>query len=295
MAKASRIVIGLGVIALVATTMAAQTPQTPPTTQTPQTPPTTQTPQPALQSLALGAGTATTEQMSGEVVKVEGNNLLVKMANGELRMFSNIPDSRMALIDGKEIGVRDLKPGTTLTSTITKTATPVTSQTTTFGTGTVWHAMGTTVILALPNGDYRQYSVMGDNNKFTVDGKPATMYDLKPGMVVSGDKIVAEPTVECASNARLVGQNPVSPYTAPASATPAVAPVSPRATDPAMAPVLSRAADPTEARTPAGAAPQSGTEANPDRLPNTAGPVPLLGLMGLLFVGGSFAIRRFRR
>ena len=245
--------------------------------------------------------------MSGEVVKVEGNNLLVKMANGEMRLLSNVPDSRMALIDGKEIGVRDLKPGTTLTSTITRTATPVTVQTTPFGTGTVWHAMGTTVILTLPNGEYKRYSVMGDNNKFTVDGKPATMFDLKPGMVVAGEKIVAEPTVEFASNARLVGQNPGSPYTPPASATPVVAPVSSRTTvpamapvpsrapDPAGAPVPSRAADPTGARTPAGAAPQSGTEADSDRLPNTAGPVLLLGLMGLLFVGGSFAIRRFRR
>ena len=292
MAKASRIVIGLGVIALVATTVAAQTPQTPPTkptpptTQTPQTPPTTlppQTPQPTMQRAATGAGTTTTEQMSGEVVKVEGNNLLVKMSNGELRMFSNVPDSRMALIDGKEIGVRDLKPGTTLTSTITKTATPVAGQTTTFGTGTVWHTMGTTVILTLPNGEYRQYSVMGDNNKFTVDGRPASMYDLKPGMIVSGEKIVAEPTVEFASNATLVGQNPGSPYTAPASADPTMAPVSPRATDP------------TGARTPPEAAPQSGTDADSDRLPNTGSPVPLAGLLGLLFIGGSFAIRRFRR
>ncbi len=287
MAKASRIVIGLGmmlaVIALVATTVAAQMPQTP------------QTPQTITQKVATGAATTTTEQMSGEVVKVEGNNLLVKMANGEMRLFSNVPDSRMALINGQDIGVRDLKPGTTLTSTITRTATPATVQTTAFGTGTVWHAMGTTVILTLPNGEYKQYSVMGDNNKFTVDGKPATMFDLKPGMVVSGEKVVAEPTVEFASNARLVGQNPGSPYTAPASAAPAATPVPARAADPALAPLQSRAAAQAGAGTPAEAAPQSGTAADPDRLPNTGSPVPLAGLLGLLFVGGSLVIRRFRR
>ncbi|HSP90869.1 MAG TPA: hypothetical protein VLN08_08180 [Vicinamibacterales bacterium] len=305
MARASRIVIGpgmmLAVIALVATTAAAQspqtpqTPQTPPTTQTPQTPPTMQTPPPTqtpMQNVAMGTATTTTEQMSGELVKVEGNNLLVKMANGDMRLFTNVPDSRMALIDGKEVGVRDLKPGTTLTSTITRAATPVASQTTTFGTGKVWHAMGTTVILALPNGDYRQYSVKGDNNKFTIDGKPATMYDLKPGIVVSGEKIVAEPTVEFASNARLVGQNPGSPYTAPASAAPVG--VSSGATDPAGARLPSRAADQGGVQTPAEAAAPSGTEADRDRLPNTGGPVPLAGLLGLLLIGSSFAIRRFR-
>src|SRR4029453_6087450 len=78
-----------------------------------------------------GAATVTTEQMRGEVVHVDGNNLAVKMSNGELRTFSNIPDSRKALIDGQEVGVRDLRPGTRLTATITKTTTPVTVRTTT--------------------------------------------------------------------------------------------------------------------------------------------------------------------
>ena len=55
------------------------------------------------------------------MVKVEGNTLVVKMSTGELRTFSNIPESRRATIDGKEVGVRDLKPGTKLTATITKT------------------------------------------------------------------------------------------------------------------------------------------------------------------------------
>jgi len=77
--------------------------------------------------------------MSGEVVQVEGNTLVVKMSSGDLRTFSNIPESRKALIDGKEVGVRDLKPGTTLNATITKTTTPVMVRTTTVGTGKVWY------------------------------------------------------------------------------------------------------------------------------------------------------------
>ena len=61
----------LAVVALVAATVTAQAPQT--TTEK-----------------IKGAGTVTTEKMTGEVVKVEGNTLVVKMANGELRTFSRV-------------------------------------------------------------------------------------------------------------------------------------------------------------------------------------------------------------
>ena len=91
-----------------------------------------QTPQQTTQQ--RGAATMTTEKISGEVVKVEGNTLLVKMSTGELRTFSNIPDTRRAIVDGKEVGVRDLQPGTKLTATITKTMTPVTTRTVTVKT-----------------------------------------------------------------------------------------------------------------------------------------------------------------
>ena len=73
----------LGLIVLFAATAAAQTTQ-----QT------------------AGTPTVTTESLSGEVVKVEGNTLVVKMTTGELRTFSNIPESRRATIDGKQVGVR---------------------------------------------------------------------------------------------------------------------------------------------------------------------------------------------
>ena len=119
-----RLSMTLGAIALFAVTTPAQAGQT--TTQTKGTP------------------TVTTEQLRGEVVKVEGNNLVVKMSNGELRTFSNIPDSRRATIDGDEVGVRDLKPGTRLTATITKTTTPVTIRTTTVKTAKVWYVAAPT-------------------------------------------------------------------------------------------------------------------------------------------------------
>jgi hypothetical protein len=87
-----------------------------------------------------GAATVTTSELKGEVEYVEGNSLVVTMSSGEARTF-NVPESRRFLIDGKELSVHELKPGTTLTATVTTIATPVMTRTTTVKTGTVWHVL----------------------------------------------------------------------------------------------------------------------------------------------------------
>lgn len=233
-----------------------------------------------------GTATVTTETISGEVVKVEGNTLVVKMSTGELRTFSNIPDTRRATVDGKEVGVRDLKPGTRLTATITRTATPVTVRTTTVKTARVWYVAAPTVILTHPDGTNKQYNVKEDV-RFTVNGQPATVFDLRPGMTVSAEKIVEEEKLEITTASRVVGQSPTA---APAAAAQGGVPPTTGSKPPASAasgakPAASPAAAPATA--PAGAAPA--------KLPKTASPVPLMGLLGLLLVGGSLALRRLRR
>jgi hypothetical protein len=221
-----------------------------------------------------GAATVTTEKMSGEVVLVEGTTVIVKMADGELRTFSNVPDSRKATIDGKEVGVRELKPGTKLSATITKTETPVTVRTTTVGTGRVAFVSGSTVILTLPNGENKQYKVKPDY-KFNINGKPASVFELRQGMTVSAEKIVEEPKVEIATDTKVVGQAPAAPKAAVPAPAPAPAPV---AAAPAPAPAPAPAAAP----------------AAPAKLPKTASLVPLAGLLGgvLVAVSGALRIRR---
>jgi len=255
----------LGVIALVAMTPAAHA-QT--TTQQ-----------------MRGTPTVTTEQLRGEVVKVEGNTLVVKMSSGDLRTFTNIPDSRRAVVDGVEVGVRDLKPGTRLTANITKTTTPITVRTTTVKTAKVWYVSAPHVILTLPDGQNKQYTVP-DDYKFVVNGQPATVFDLRPGMNVSAEKIVEEPTVEITTDSKVVGQAP-----APAAAKPAASSTAASSTAKPATSSASSTAKPAAAPPPAAAAPAPA----PAKLPKTASPVPFMGLLGLLMVGGSLALRRVRR
>ena len=229
-----------------------------------------------------GASTSTTQQLKGEVVYVEGNNLAVKMSTGDLRTF-NIPESRRFIIDGTEMSVHQLKPGTKLNATVTTTQTSVTDRTTTVGTGKVWYVAPPTVILTLPNGENRVYKTKSDY-KFTVEGREATVFELRKGMTVAAEKIVEEPRTELATNVVVTGTAPaasVAQAPAPVKETPAAAPTPAPAKRAAAAPP----ATPAEpAATPA-----------PATLPKTGGALPLIGLAGILLTAFSLSFRALRR
>src|ERR1044071_118851 len=74
-----------------------------------------------------GAAEVTKEHLTGTVVQVEGQTLLVRTSTGEMREFQ-VPKSRKFQIDGKQLSVNQLKPGTELTATVTTTKTPVTAR-----------------------------------------------------------------------------------------------------------------------------------------------------------------------
>jgi hypothetical protein len=222
--------------------------------------------------------------MRGTVAHVEGNNLVVRMSSGEIRYFQP-PESRRFIIDGRELTLRELKPGTTLTATVTTTTTPVTDRTTTIGTGTVWFVSGPNVIITLPNGENRMYKVT-DDYRFTVAGKKATVYDLRKGMRIAAEKIVEVPRTEMASNVVVTGQAPPAPQ--PKTE---VAQAPRREVAPPPEPAPEPAREPTPAPAPA---PQAAA-APAKVLPPTASPFPLIGLFGLLFTGSALALHRLRR
>jgi hypothetical protein len=228
-----------------------------------------------------GAGTSTTKQQHGTVTYVEGNTLVVKMSTGEVRTLT-VPDSRTAVVDGKEINVHDLKVGTTLTATITTTTTPVTERTVSNLQGTVWYVAAPTVILTLPDGTNKMYKSL-PGYKFTVNGKQATVFDLRKGMRVSAEKVVEEPKTEISSNTSVTGHAPVP------KAVVAQAPAPVRESAPAAAPA------PVEVAAAQAPAPEPTAAPAPAKLPDTASSLPLFGLFGLLFIGTALGLRRLRR
>jgi len=247
----------------------------------------------------IGKGTVTTEQLQGTVEYVEGNRLVVRMAGGDIREFDP-PESRRFVIDGRELTVRDLKPGTKLTATVATTTTPVTDRTTTIGSGRVWWVAGNTVILTLPNGENRTYKVR-DDYKFVVDGQPATVSDLRKGMTIAAERIVEEPRTEIVSNTTVVGQAPPTPAPkAVVAQTPPPAPAPVReavqarpAPAPAPAPVQTAQAPPPPA--PVQVAQAAPPPPAPEQLPTTGSQLPLVGVLGLIVTIAGFGLRRIGR
>jgi LPXTG-motif cell wall-anchored protein len=253
-----------------------------------------------------GNATVSTSQLEGVVLLVEGNDLLVKLPTGHLRTF-HVPETRRFLVDGKELSVHQLQTGTSLTATVTTTTTPVTVRTKSRLSGKVWYVAGTTVILTLADGQNKQYAVK-DDVRFTVEGRPATVFDLRKGMNVSAEKIVEEPSVEITANTTVVGHAPASPQQAAAPPAPQPAPAAPEPTPAApqpaatetKAPEASRPAAPeTTEPTPQPAAPESASPAaTQPTTPETGGgstsPLVWLGLIAVLIIIVVIVVRKSR-
>jgi hypothetical protein len=153
----------------------------------------------------------------GEVVAVEGNDLIVKMDDGSLRHFEDIPESARITVDGRELGIHDLKPGMLLQRTITTTTTPKLVTTVQTVKGKVWYVNPPlSVILTLEDGTNQSFKIPKDQ-KFNVDGQMVDAFGLKKGMLVTATKIVEVPTSVTTQHKNATG---TIPPPAPAAAVP---------------------------------------------------------------------------
>ena len=154
-----------------------------------------------------GAAHVTSTRMTGTVDWVQGNTLVARMQPNGLYHVFTVQPGREFVIDGQTRHIGDLKPGTVLTATVTTTTRPVTVRTTSVLNGTVWWVQGNYVVLTHENGENHEYNVPA-SFKFVVEGKPASVSELKQGMKVSATKIVEEPYTELATNTVVTGKAP---------------------------------------------------------------------------------------
>jgi len=149
----------------------------------------------------------TSESMTGEVVWVQENWLVARMEPHQNYAFFNVPAGREFMIDGQKKHIADLKMGTTLTAVVVTRQTPVTVRTVSTLNATVWWVQGNFVILTHENGENHEYQVP-ESYRFTVEGKPASVHDLRKGMKVSATKIVEEPHTDMATETIVTGKAP---------------------------------------------------------------------------------------
>ena len=207
----------------------------------------------------------------GEVWYISGNDLVVKMEDGTLRNFMNVPDDVRATVDGKQLSVRELKPGMKLQRTITTTMTPALITTVQTITGTVFYVSPPkSVILTLEDGTNQQFDIP-KGQTFEVQGKTVDAFGLKKGMKVSAAKIVQTPATMTAQQRSVTGSMPAPP--------------------PPNMPILIAQGEPKQMPPP----PPPGESAKPEKLPVTGSALPLLGLAGALSLGLGLLLGILRR
>lgn len=213
---------------------------------------------------------------NAEVVYVNGNDLLLKMSDGTVRHISNVPESARATVDGKEIGIKDVKPGMKLQKTVVTTTTPTVVTTVQTVKGKVFQVQPpSSVILTLENGENQQFTIP-QGQKFMVDGQETDAFGLKKGMMVSATKVVEEPITVIEQQSKVTGQMPPPP---PAPKTDLPLLVAQGSTTP-----------PTMAEDAKNEQPKS-----EEKLPQTGSELPLLLLAGSMALMGAARLRPSRR
>ena len=155
-----------------------------------------------------GQATVETKVERGEVLSVSGNDLVVKMEDGQIRNFPDVPDSSSVAVNGQQLSVHDLKPGMKLERTIITTNTPQTVTTIKTVTGKVWQVIPpTSLILTLEDGTNQQFDIP-KGQKFTVDGQEVDAWGLRKGMNLSATKIVTTPENVITEERKVKGEVP---------------------------------------------------------------------------------------
>jgi hypothetical protein len=215
------------------------------------------------------------EIKSGLVIGKTDHSVIVKGDDGVVREYQ-VPAGKTAMIDGKETGLADLKIGTTVAAVFNTVTKPVEVKTTTIKDGEVVKVAGANLTTKEKDG-FHNY-VVPKGFRFNVDGQEKGIEDLGPGMKLNATIVHTSTKMTTETQrGKVVGAAPAAPAPAPVAAAPAPAPAPVAAAAPAPAPVA-------EAK-----------PAKKKKLPKTASPMPLVGLLGGLSVAAGAGLRTIRR
>jgi hypothetical protein len=220
-----------------------------------------------------GTPTHEVEIERAEIVYVSGNDVVIKMEDGSLWDFNDVPDSVTVNVDGKPLNVHQLKPGMKVEQQTITTTTPRVITRVETVTGKVWHVSPpNSVILTLEDGTNQSFKIP-TGQKFTINGQQTDAFGLKKGMVVSAQRVTEVPETVVTQQVKRTGTMPPPP--APKQDVP----------------VLIVMAAPK----PAPAAEEAKAEPAPKKLPKTASELPLVGALGALFCGLALTVMAIRK
>jgi hypothetical protein len=215
-----------------------------------------------------------TNVRNAEIVYGEGNDLVRRLENGKIEHI-NVPSNEKFKIDGRNVAVRDLRPGIKLTETITTTTTPHYVNTVRTLQGKVWHVNAPgSVIVALPDGTNHLYKVPS-HAQFTVNGQQKTVFELRKGMTFEATIVTEDQHTVVENSKSTAGQAPA------------------RSAPPMLGVLLFQRAVPMPEAVASNVTAEHVDP--PAALPNTASSLPWVGLLGLLGIGSSLGLGLARK
>ena len=211
----------------------------------------------------------TTHVKNAEVIHVSGHEVVVEVENGKFELLNLGQDFRFQ-VDGRDLTVHELTPGTKLSQEIHTVTTPQEVTTLRTVNGKVWHVKGPHLILSFPEGENKAYTVP-DGIVFHINGEDKTVFDLRKGMDISATVLTVEPVQSVSMHTVVTGQAPPRPN---------VTFEGPMLIEPTReGPVVTAAVEQPTA----------------EELPKTASLVPLAGLLGFLSMALYAGLRIVRR
>jgi hypothetical protein len=214
-----------------------------------------------------------TEIKNFEVVSVDGNKVVLKGAEGSKEI--TVPADFQFTVDGRQVSVNELRPGMRGSATITTTTTVTPVTVTEVKNGDVMQVTGSSIIVRTDQGikSFSEGDVKKRGVKIVRDGQPLAFSDLRQGDKLTATIVTTHPPkvmTEKQVQANLSSPAPAAPERA---AAPPPSPATPESTT------------------------ASAATATPRRLPTTASPLPLVGLLGvgLLTAAVTLTARRRRR
>ena len=233
--------------------------------------------------------TSTAKTQPFEVIAVDGNRLVVRGPEGTKEY--TVPDAFRFTVDGQQLSVQQLKVGMKGTATVTTITTVKPVTVTEVRNGTVMQRSGNSIIVRTDDGIrmFSEVDVARRGATLVRNGAPASITDFR-----AGDRLTA--TIVTEKPPQVMTEQQVNATLAPAAAAAAPAAGATRSAAPAGGAASGAASGAAAGTMAPAAAPSSAETSGARRLPRTASPLPLVGLLGgvSLALGAGLTLMRRR-
>src|SRR5215472_3007656 len=147
--------------------------------------------QKTVEHLQTGPAKLTVDTRDTTVAYIEGNHLVVRLADGSLEAI-RIPPGERFNIEGQKLTLQELKPGMTLTDEVFTTERPMMVKTVEITEGKGFHAGPRYLIIHTREGEAVEYKIP-EWAIIKINGEEKSLHELKRGQTITATITTEEP------------------------------------------------------------------------------------------------------